>query len=107
MAQPTDTRAIHQAVHAAGINTPYWCRVVGDRLEIQPLGGKVITFPYPLPAQPVPTSQITVTGDLSAAKRPELGVMKRDELRALARKLQIAGQGSMTKAQLIEAIGAV
>jgi hypothetical protein len=98
MAKKADPKAVRAAAKAAGINTPYWFRVVGNRLEVQPLGGTVINFPFPLKVAPAPIPDITVTGDVST--------MKRDELRDLARTMQIKRAGSMTKAQLVQAIGA-
>jgi len=86
-------KAIATAVKAQGINTPYWTRVVGNRLEIQPVGGQVIEIPfgpYDRPETPV-----------SAA---DFSRMKRDQLRALAQEMGIDGAGSMLKADLVAAI---
>ncbi len=90
---PISPKAIRTAVQAAGITTPYWSRVVGNRLEISLLGGQVIELPF----GPYDRPQTHHTpGDLRQ--------MKRDELRALAREMEIDGAGSMLKAQLVDAI---
>lgn len=86
-------KAIALAVKAQGINTPYWSRVVGNRLEIQPLGGQVIEIPFGPHDRPEPL--------IAAA---DFRRMKRDELRALAKTLDIEGSASMLKDQLVDAI---
>ena len=86
-------KAIAKAVKAQGITTPYWTRVVGNRLEIQPVGGLLIEIPfgpYDRPETPV-----------SAA---DFHRMKRDELRALALEMDIDGASNMLKAELVDAI---
>lgn len=74
-------KAIATAVKAQGIDTPYWTRVVGNRLEIRPVGGQLIEIPF---------------GPYDR--------MKRDDLRAMAREKEIAGAGTMLKAELVKAL---
>jgi hypothetical protein len=86
-------KAIALAVKSQGIDTPYWTRVVGNRLEIQPLGGQVIQIPFGPYDRP--------HGILTGA---ELRAMKRDDLRAMAREKEIDGAGTMLKAELVNAL---
>jgi hypothetical protein len=101
-------KAIQEAVKASGINTPYWTRVVGDRLEIQPLGGKVLVFygSRPQPGDPPPfTESLPAPDQPTITLTPaELRAMKRDDLRAMAREKEIDGAGTMLKAELVNAI---
>lgn len=86
-------KAIALAVKQQGIDTPYWTRVVGNRLEIRPLGGQVITIPFGPYDRPK-----------TLVSRADFNTMKRDELRALAREMNIDGAGTMLKAELVNAI---
>jgi len=86
-------KAIALAVKQQGITTPYWTRVVGNRLEIQPLGGLVIQIPF----GPYDRPETHVTA-------ADFNRMKRDELRALAREMNIDGASTMLKAELVTAI---
>lgn len=94
-------KTIATAVKAQGIDTPYWTRVVGNRLEIQPLGGQVIVIPFGPSAKRPGVGNDRPKGLLTAA---ELRAMKRDELRALAREKEIEGAGTMLKAELVNAL---
>ena len=97
--RPISGTDIAEAVRASGINTPYWTRVVGNRLEIQPLGGQVIVFDAqpPLPPHAGHQSETLLTAG-------DLPLMKRDELRDLAKEMGIEGSASMRKQQLVDAV---
>lgn len=86
-------KAIAKAVKAQGITTPYWTRVVGNRLEIQPVGGLLIEIPF----GPYERPQGILTG-------AELRAMKRDDLRTMAREKEIEGATTMLKAELVNAL---
>lgn len=86
-------KGIALAVKNQGINTPYWTRVLGDRLEIYPVGGLMIEIPF----GPYDRPQGLHSG-------AELRAMKRDDLRAMAREKEIEGAGTMLKAELVNAL---